>query len=149
MSPQVLWVLCFSGWHTSYCNMTMEPPWINQFLFCLETGALENGPDSYTLDPDWSRSGSLLHLAGATSFYSFKRTNLIFCVCACGYICLQGFRQTYTGVLRRGILNMKMQKVDLVCILVSFCSSVLHILTNVIPLKLHDTIQKLDFRVGC
>lgn len=39
MSPQVLWVLCFSGWHTSYCNMTMEPPWINQHLVCLETGA--------------------------------------------------------------------------------------------------------------
>ncbi len=95
MSSQVLWVLRFSSWHTSYSNMTMDHPQIHQHLFCLETRALENGPDCYTLDSDWSRSGPLVYLAGATSFYSFERTylsdTLCLCMCVHAYVSLQGF----------------------------------------------------------
>lgn len=125
--PEVLWVLCFSGWHTYYCEMTMELPQIDQHLFCLETRALENGPDSSTLDPDWSSSGTLLYLAGAITFYSFEMIYLsdMLCLCMCVWVCRStGIKiDTYTGVLSWAIFNMKMQKMDIVTILVSVWSS--------------------------
>ncbi len=68
MNSHVLCILCFSSWHTS-CNVTMEPPRMDQrSLFCLETKALENGPDSYIVDPDWSRLGPVFSTCRCNMF---------------------------------------------------------------------------------
>lgn len=107
MNSQVLWVLCFRSWHTYSSNMTMEPPQIDQHLFCLETRALENGPDSYTPDPDWSSSGPLLYLAGAISFYSFERTCLsgTLCICMCVGVCVSVYRDLYIHIHRCSLMG--------------------------------------------
>jgi len=109
MSTWVLWALCLGSWLTSYCNMTKEPPRINQHVLCLGTSALENGPDSHILHSDWFRTGPILYLAGAPTFYLFERTNASNSVCSCECISMSVPRD-FDRCSLMDILNIKIHK---------------------------------------